>query len=229
MRANKVLQVFKPRRSNTFPAASAPRSPSENRSATPANLHVSNGRFSSRRIRRGVSMLFKRSDPSPQPAVEETSVDPLGIHTLPCLLDEVLPSPALTLSTPQTAESAFTPPTTPISPDKPLPSLPAHDPTSGAAYSTLQSHQSNPALSLPKQPKRRFSLTDLRQKWIHPSRTDSSTSTADESIESSGSSAAASSLEQDNSRPISRSPGRRMIIESMHFPDLDIRFDEARF
>jgi len=80
---------------------------------------------------------------------------------------------------------------------------------------------------MPKQPKRRFSLTDLRQKWIQPSRTDSSTSTADDSIESSGSSAAASSVDQHDPQRISRSPGRRMIIESMQFPDLNLHFDEG--
>ena len=224
IRASKVLQVFKPRRSNTFPPASVPWSPSENPFATPASLHVSNSRFSPRRLRRGVSMIFKRSDPAPQPAVEN---DSLGILTYPRPLDQVLPSSP----PPQPTELACPPltPVRPISPDKPLPPLPVHGPTSDAEYPTLRSHRSNPALSLPKQPKRRFSLTDLRQKWIQPSRTDSSTSTADGSIESSGSSAAASWVERDASRPISRSPGRRTIIESMHFPDLDLRFDEASF
>jgi hypothetical protein len=214
IRASKVLQVLKPRRSNTSPLASALRSQSEKRSATPVNLHVSNGLFGSRHLRRGVSLMFKRSDPTPQPTVEETSVDSLGIYT---------PSP------PQHAELAcpsLTPPTTPMSPHKPLPPTPAHDPTSDVPCPTLRGHQPNPALSLPKQPKRRFSLIDLRQKWMQSSRTGSPTSTAEDSIDS-GSSAAASSIEQDESRPISRSPGRRMIIESMHFPDLDLRFDEA--
>jgi hypothetical protein len=217
MRASKVLQVLKPRRLNTSPPSSALQSQSENRSATPASFHVPNGLFGSSRLRKGVSLIFKRSDPAPQPAVEEMFVDSLGIYT---------PSP------PQHSELAcpsLTPPTTPMSPDKPLPPLPAHDPTSDAACPTLRNHQSNPALSPPKPPKRRFSLTDLRQKWMQTSRTDSPTSTADDSIESSGSSAAVSSIEQDESRPISRSPGRRMIIESMHFPDLNLRFDETSF
>lgn len=215
MRASKILQVLKPRCSNTAPLASSLHSQSENWTATPASFHVPNGLFGSRRLRRGVSLIFKRNDPAPQPAVEETFVDSLGIYT---------PSP------PQHTELAcpsLTPPTTPNPPDKPLPPLPVHGPTTDAACPTLQSHQSNPALSLPKQPKRRFSLTDLRQKWIQASRTDSPTSTADDSTESSGSSAVVSSVEQNESRPISRSPNRRMIIESMHFPDLDLRFDEA--
>ena len=220
IRASKVLQVFKPRRSNTFPPASALRSPSENQSAT-----GSNKRFSSTRLRKGVSLIFKRSDPAPQ-----LVVDSLGIHTYSRPLDQDLPSsPPTPLQHTELACPPLIPPATPISPDKPLPPLPAHVPTSDAACQTLRSHRSNPALSPPKQHKRRFSLTDLRQKWVQPSRTDSSTSTADDSIESSGSSAAASSVERDASRPISRSPGRRIVIESMHFPDLDLRFDEASF
>ena len=217
MRASKVLHVLKPRRSNTSPPVSAPQSQSENWSSIPASFHVSNGLFGSRRFRRGVSLIFKRSDPAPQPAVEETFVDSLGIHT---------PSPPLHI---ELACPSLTQPTTPLSPDKPLPPLPAHNPTSDAAYSTLRSHKSNPALSLPKQTKRRFSLTDLRQKWSQTCRTDSPTSTANGSIESSGSSAAISSVEQDESRLISRSLGRRARIESMHFPDLNLRFDETSF
>jgi len=223
MRANKVLQVLKPRRSNTSPPVPAQQSQSEVRSPTPASFHVSNGLFGSRRFRRGVSLIFKRSDPTPQPAVEETPVDSLGIYTPspPQHADIACPSltPLTTLMSPDT----------PKSPDTPLPPLPAHNLTSDAACPTLPSHQSNLALSPPKQSKRKFSLTDLRQKWIQTSRADSPTSTADDSIESSGSSAAASSVEQDESRPISRSPGRRMIIESMHFPDLDLRFDRPSF
>lgn len=214
MRASKVLQVLKPRRSNTAPLASSIQSQSENWTATPASFHVPNGLFGSNRLRRRVSLIFKRNDPAPQPAVEETFVDSLGIYTPSPPQHTELACPSLT-------------PTTPISPDKPLPPLPVHGPTSDAACPALQSHQSNPALSLPKQPKRRFSLTDLRQKWMQASKTDSPTSTADDSTESSGSSAVVSSVEQNEPRPISRSPGRRMIIESMHFPDLDLRFDEA--
>jgi hypothetical protein len=67
MRASKVLQVLKPRRSNTSPPASALQSQSENRSATPASFHVSNGLFGSIRLRRGVSLIFKRSDPPLNP------------------------------------------------------------------------------------------------------------------------------------------------------------------
>jgi len=215
IRASKVLQVLKPRRSNTSPQVPALQSQSEDRSATPTSLRVSSGLFSSRRLRRGVSLIFKRSDPTPQPVVEEIFVDSLGIYT---------PSPPQQTELPCTSPTT---PTTPMSSDKPLPPLPALDPTSDAACPALRSHQSNPALSLPKQPKRRFSLTDLRQKWCQTPRTESPTSTADDSTESSGSSAAVSSIERDKSRPISRSPGRRMIIESMHFPDLDLRFDQA--
>ena len=217
MRASKVLQVLKPRRSSTSPPASAPQSQSENSCSIPTSFHVSNGLFGSRRFRRGVSLIFKRSDPVPQPAVEETLVDSLGIYT---------PSPPLHI---ELACPSLTPPTAPLSSDKPLPPLPAHNPTSDAAYSTLRSHKSNPALSLPKQTKRRFSLTDLRQKWSQTSRTDSPTSTANGSTESSGSSAAVSSVEQDESRLVSRSLGRRARIESMHFPDLNLRFDETSF
>lgn len=209
MRANKVLQVLKPRRSNASPPAPALQSQSKTWCAIPAGFHVSNGLFGSRRLRRGVSLILKRSDPDPQPAVEETFVDSLGIYT---------PSP------PQHADSpcpSLTPPTTPLSPEKPLPPLPARNPTSDAAYPTR-------ALSLPKQTKRRFSLTDLRQKFSQASRTDSPTSTADGSIESLGSSAAVSSVEQESRRK-SRSLGRRLRIESMHFPDLNLRFDEPSF
>ena len=217
MRASKVLQVLKPRRSSTSPPTLAPQSQSENWSSIPTSLPVSNGLFGSRRFRRGVSLIFKRSDPAPHPAVEETFVDSLGIYT---------PSPPLHT---ELACLSLTPPTTPLSPDKPLPPIPAHNPTSDAACSTLRGHKSNPALSLPKQTKRRFSLTDLRQKWSQTSRTESPTSTASGSVESSGSSAAVSSVEQDESRLGSRSLGRRVRIESMHFPDLNLRFDDTSF
>ena len=232
MRASRVLHVLKPRRSSTFPLAPAPHSPSENRPDSPRSLLVSNGLFGSRRLRRGVSLiLFKRNDPAAQPPAEQTPVAPLdslGIFTLPHPLDQGLPSLLPTPFPSQHTELAC-PSLTPMSPDKPLPPLPARDPTRDAAYSTPWDHQSSPALSPPKQPKHRFSLTDFRHKWIKPSRTESSTSTADGSVESSGSSAATSSVEQDDSRRISRSPGRRVRIESMHFPNLDLRFDTTSF
>src|SRR5258706_4217897 len=81
MLASKVLQVLKPRRSNTSPPASALQSQSKTWYPIPASFHVSNGLFGSRRLRRGVSLILKRSDPDPQPAVEETLVDSLGIYT----------------------------------------------------------------------------------------------------------------------------------------------------